>query len=391
MTASTMSQSVETPVLSRMSKVHLRCWANLCRRMMTKLMTAALDRHTRMSRLRVGMSGAGRMARSARALRTLGTRGLDPDRRTRGTGCRRHAVRDGRFDHRARLVAVAPRGYAEDASLDAKVYEACTSGGIRKAAGRRIRHPPQPLRLPAAHLQPVDRTPVVTTVHGFSSERIVPVYRAYNSTSHLVAISAADRRADSTTRPPSTTGSRWRSSHFARAGGVPVVLRTHPFGQGRPRSDRGGSTDRPSTHPGWHCAGCGLFSDRRSSHTWTGKQIQYIGSVGPAQRDALFGGARALLHLVRFDEPFGLSVVEAMATGTPVIAFQRGSMPELIDGWRQRVPGGSGRYRGLPRRSGEWMSWIDDAPRARTSSALFGRADGRRLPAAVPAPPGSNT
>jgi glycosyltransferase involved in cell wall biosynthesis len=62
-----------------------------------------------------------------------------------------------------------------------------------------------------------------------------------------------------------------------------------------------------------------------------GKQIQYVGSVGPSERDALLGGAMALLHLIHFDEPFGLSVVEAMATGTPVIAFRRGSMPELID------------------------------------------------------------
>ena len=38
-----------------------------------------------------------------------------------------------------------------------------------------------------------------------------------------------------------------------------------------------------------------------------------------------------MLHLIQFDEPFGLSVIEAMATGTPVVAFRRGSMPELID------------------------------------------------------------
>jgi glycosyltransferase involved in cell wall biosynthesis len=43
------------------------------------------------------------------------------------------------------------------------------------------------------------------------------------------------------------------------------------------------------------------------------------------------GGARALLHLIGFDEPFGLSVVEAMACGTPVVAHRRGSMPELIE------------------------------------------------------------
>ena len=49
------------------------------------------------------------------------------------------------------------------------------------------------------------------------------------------------------------------------------------------------------------------------------------------QRDALLGGATALLQFwIQFDEPFGLSVIEAMATGTPVIAFRRGSMAELI-------------------------------------------------------------
>jgi glycosyltransferase involved in cell wall biosynthesis len=62
-----------------------------------------------------------------------------------------------------------------------------------------------------------------------------------------------------------------------------------------------------------------------------GDQIRYVGSVGPTERDALLGGAAALLHLIQFDEPFGLSVIEAMATGTPTIAFERGSMPELIE------------------------------------------------------------
>ncbi|MBT8331103.1 MAG: glycosyltransferase, partial [Deltaproteobacteria bacterium] len=52
--------------------------------------------------------------------------------------------------------------------------------------------------------------------------------------------------------------------------------------------------------------------------------------VGPVKRNRLLGRACALLHPIQFDEPFGLSVIEAMACGTPVIAFDRGSMPELI-------------------------------------------------------------
>jgi len=61
-----------------------------------------------------------------------------------------------------------------------------------------------------------------------------------------------------------------------------------------------------------------------------GTTVEYIGSVGPDQRADVLGGALALLHLISFDEPFGLSLVESMACGTPVIAFDRGSMPEII-------------------------------------------------------------
>jgi len=59
-------------------------------------------------------------------------------------------------------------------------------------------------------------------------------------------------------------------------------------------------------------------------------RVRFVGSVQAEDRSSFLGGAAALLHLVDFDEPFGLSVVEAMACGTPVIAFRRGSMPELI-------------------------------------------------------------
>jgi glycosyltransferase involved in cell wall biosynthesis len=59
--------------------------------------------------------------------------------------------------------------------------------------------------------------------------------------------------------------------------------------------------------------------------------IVYVGNSGPKERDKLLGEALALLHPISFDEPFGLSVAEAMFCGTPVVAFNRGSMSELID------------------------------------------------------------
>jgi glycosyltransferase involved in cell wall biosynthesis len=62
-----------------------------------------------------------------------------------------------------------------------------------------------------------------------------------------------------------------------------------------------------------------------------GDRVVYLGSVGPADRGRILGSAAALLHPIRFAEPFGLSVVESMACGTPVIAYRKGSMPEVVD------------------------------------------------------------
>ena len=62
-----------------------------------------------------------------------------------------------------------------------------------------------------------------------------------------------------------------------------------------------------------------------------GRHVRYLGPVHAVHRAATLARAHALLHLIDFDEPFGYSVVEAMASGTPVIANARGSMSELID------------------------------------------------------------
>jgi glycosyltransferase involved in cell wall biosynthesis len=61
-----------------------------------------------------------------------------------------------------------------------------------------------------------------------------------------------------------------------------------------------------------------------------GDDIVYAGNSGPKKRDTLLGNAYALLHPINFAEPFGLSVAESMLCGTPVVAFNKGAMPELI-------------------------------------------------------------
>ena len=73
-----------------------------------------------------------------------------------------------------------------------------------------------------------------------------------------------------------------------------------------------------------------LYFKREIAPRIDGDRVQYIGPVLAEDRSSFLGGAIALLHLIDFDEPFGFSVVEAMACGTPVIAFDRGSMSEII-------------------------------------------------------------
>jgi glycosyltransferase involved in cell wall biosynthesis len=59
--------------------------------------------------------------------------------------------------------------------------------------------------------------------------------------------------------------------------------------------------------------------------------VEFIGEIGEAEKAVFLGGAHALLFPIDWEEPFGLVMIEAMACGTPVIAFRRGSVPEVID------------------------------------------------------------
>jgi glycosyltransferase involved in cell wall biosynthesis len=72
------------------------------------------------------------------------------------------------------------------------------------------------------------------------------------------------------------------------------------------------------------------FFEREVAPHLDGDRVRYVGEVGGAEKRALFAGARALLVPIRWEEPFGMVMVEALASGTPIIAFPEGAARELV-------------------------------------------------------------
>ena len=231
---------------------------------------------------------------------------------------------------RARLVGTVPVGYAEDATVDAKVWEALhIAAAFERADEFDVIHNGFDF-LPLSFSRLVE-TPVVTTIHGFSSERIVPVYQRYNDIGHYVAISDADRHERLAYAATIHHGIDIAEFDLGAGRGGYLLF----FGRIHPDKGTAEAIDVAEL-TGLPLVIAGIIQDREYFEQLVeprleGAGVTYIGPVDREQRAAVLGGATALLHLIDFDEPFGFSVVEALACGTPVVTRRRGSMPEIIN------------------------------------------------------------
>lgn len=228
----------------------------------------------------------------------------------------------------ARLDSVVPIGYEEDKSIDAKVVECIhISNLMEKADQFDVIHNHFDF-LPLSYTNLI-KTPFITTIHGFSSSRIIPVYQKYNQRTNYVSISNADRSHELNYLATVYNGLRISDFYFNNSPEQYLLF----FGRichekGTAEAIAIARKSRRKLIIAGIIQDQNYFNERVKPYL--GEDVEFVGAANPDLRNTLLANAAALLHPILFDEPFGLSVAEAMLCGTPVIAFNRGSMPELI-------------------------------------------------------------
>jgi len=173
------------------------------------------------------------------------------------------------------------------------------------------------------------RTPVLTTIHGISSPKILPVYRKYCD-GYFVSISNSDRVAGLNYLATVYNGIDLSLYPLQKSRGDALIFlgRIHP--------DKGVHLAiEVSRMSGLPLLIAGIIQDEEYFRECVkphldDQLVSYVGPVGVAGKNELFSRARALLHLNTIPERFGLVLAEANAAGVPAIAMDLGSCREVI-------------------------------------------------------------
>ncbi len=229
---------------------------------------------------------------------------------------------------KARLVGFIDRGYEEDrtqigwVSMCLHISKALERAGEFDLIHNNFDY------LPLTYL-PFIRTPMLTTIHGFSHPDILRVYRNYQDT-YYVSISDSDRDRELPYLATVYNGIDLSNLTFHDRGGDKLLF------LGRIHLDKGPHLAiEVARRCGRDLIIAGIIQDQSYFDNFirphlNDSSVQFVGPADPAQRDALFRQAYATLHLNTIPERFGLVMAESMAAGVPVIAMDLGSCREVI-------------------------------------------------------------
>jgi glycosyltransferase involved in cell wall biosynthesis len=230
---------------------------------------------------------------------------------------------------RAHLHAVLDRGYEEDSTVDSKVAEYLhISEAFELAAEFDLIHSHYDF-MPLSYTRLI-KTPVLTTIHGFSSAKIMPIYQKYRD-GYFVSVSDSDRASGLNYLATVYNGIDLSLYPLHERGGDDLIFlgRIHP--------DKGVHLAiEVARLSGMRLVIAGIVQDEAYFREQVkphldNQNIIYIGSVDATGKNELFARARVLLHLNTIPERFGLVLAEANAAGVPVIAMDLGSCREVIE------------------------------------------------------------
>ena len=248
--------------------------------------------------------------------------------RRRGLDVTLFATANSHFE--GRLIGVVPVGLNEDPALNDEVWTALhVAQPFARAHEFDLIHNHldwKPLTYALATTGP----PLLTTVHGFSSPQILAAYYAGARRSFFCSISDSDR----------DPGLEYLSTVYNGVNAAQFTFKDTPGDYlcflGRFHPEKGAHLAiEIARRAGVRLKMAAIPQDEAYFHEHIephidGDRVQFLGAVERDARDALLGNALALVHMTTRPERFGLTTIEAMACGTPVLAARMGSMPEII-------------------------------------------------------------
>ncbi|MBV8725409.1 MAG: glycosyltransferase family 4 protein [Candidatus Eremiobacteraeota bacterium] len=248
--------------------------------------------------------------------------------RRRGLDVTLFATGNSHFD--GNLISVVPVGLNEDPALNGEVYTALhIASCFARAADFDLIHNHLDWK-PLTYALSSNAPPLITTIHGFSSPQILAAYYAGAARSFYCSISDADR--DPGLEYLATTYNGIDPAEFTfrdRPGDYLCFLgRFHPEKGTHLAIEiarRAGVRLKMAAIPHDET----YFREQVAPHI-DGDRVQFLGAVQRDARNELLSNALGLVHMTTRPERFGLTTIEAMACGTPVLAADMGSMPEIV-------------------------------------------------------------